>query len=355
MKILSSEYYQFRNIQSSRIAFSDEINIICGDNAVGKTSAIEGIYLCAQGRSHRTAKERDFIRFGEEIASVSLSYQDKSRVQSLGITFSTKGKKGCVRNGIPIRKMSEFIGHFRAVLFTPEHLSIVKEGPAMRRGFLDNAISQLDPTYLLSLQRYVKVLQQRNRILAEASFHPEGLDTLDVWSMQLAEEGELLSKKRAEYVERADGKLRVIFSDMTEDREVPQLKYTGATTKEDLYKLLIGNTDREIRHGSTLYGIHKDDIGITVNGKEARSYASQGQQRSLALALKLAEGEISREDTGEYPVFLFDDVLSELDGRRKQYLMAGLSGKQVIITTCEQTGFPENSHVIHAKGGAFYE
>ena len=346
MKILSSEYYQFRNIQSSRIAFSDEINIICGDNAVGKTSAIEGIYLCAQGRSHRTAKERDFIRFGEEIASVSLSYQDKSRVQSLGITFSTKGKKGCVRNGIPIRKMSEFIGHFRAVLFTPEHLSIVKEGPAMRRGFLDNAISQLDPTYLLSLQRYVKVLQQRNRILAEASFHPEGLDTLDVWSMQLAEEGELLSKKRAEYVERADGKLRVIFSDMTEDREVPQLKYTGATTKEDLYKLLIGNTDREI---------HKDDIGITVNGKEARSYASQGQQRSLALALKLAEGEISREDTGEYPVFLFDDVLSELDGRRKQYLMAGLSGKQVIITTCEQTGFPENSHVIHAKGGAFYE
>ena len=355
MKILSSEYYQFRNIQSSRIAFSDEINIICGDNAVGKTSAIEGIYLCAQGRSHRTAKERDFIRFGEEIASVSLSYQDKSRVQSLGITFSTKGKKGCVRNGIPIRKMSEFIGHFRAVLFTPEHLSIVKEGPAMRRGFLDNAISQLDPTYLLSLQRYVKVLQQRNRILAEASFHPEGLDTLDVWSMQLAEEGELLSRKRAEYVERADGKLRVIFSDMTEDREVPQLKYTGATTKEDLYKLLIGNTDREIRHGSTLYGIHKDDIGITVNGKEARSYASQGQQRSLALALKLAEGEISREDTGEYPVFLFDDVLSELDGRRKQYLMAGLSGKQVIITTCEQTGFPENSHVIHAKGGAFYE
>lgn len=355
MKILSSEYFQFRNIQSSRIAFSDEINIICGDNAVGKTSAIEGIYLCAQGRSHRTAKERDFIRFGEEIASVSLSYQDKNRVQSLGITFSTKGKKGCVRNGIPIRKMSEFIGHFRAVLFTPEHLSIVKEGPAMRRGFLDNAISQLDPTYLLSLQRYVKILQQRNRILAEASFHPEGLDTLDVWSMQLAEEGELLSRKRAEYVERADEKLRVIFSDMTEDREVPQLKYTGATAKEDLYKLLIGNIDREIRHGSTLYGIHKDDVGITVNRKEARSYASQGQQRSLALALKLAEGEISREDTGEYPVFLFDDVLSELDGRRKQYLMAGLSGKQVIITTCEQTGFPENSHVIHAKGGAFYE
>ena len=269
--------------------------------------------------------------------------------------FSTKGKKGCVRNGIPIRKMSEFIGHFRAVLFTPEHLSIVKEGPAMRRGFLDNAISQLDPTYLLSLQRYVKILQQRNRILAEASFHPEGLDTLDVWSMQLAEEGELLSRKRAEYVERADEKLRVIFSDMTEDREVPQLKYTGATAKEDLYKLLIGNIDREIRHGSTLYGIHKDDVGITVNRKEARSYASQGQQRSLALALKLAEGEISREDTGEYPVFLFDDVLSELDGRRKQYLMAGLSGKQVIITTCEQTGFPENSHVIHAKGGAFYE
>ena len=160
-----ARYYRFRNIEAEEIVFDDGLNIIYGDNAVGKTSALEGIYLCAQGRSHRTSHEKDFIKFGEEYGAVSLLYEDANRQNEIGIMWSQKGKRQCQMNDMPIKKMSEFIGHFRAVLFTPEHLSIVKEGPGMRRHFLDNAISQLDRSYVAALQRYGAILIQRNTIL----------------------------------------------------------------------------------------------------------------------------------------------------------------------------------------------
>ena len=346
-----ARYYRFRNIEAAEIAFDDGINIICGDNAVGKTSALEGIYLCAQGRSHRTSHEKEYIKFGEEAASVSILYADQDRDNEIGMSWSQKGKRQCHKNDIPIRKMSEFIGHFRAVLFTPEHLSIVKEGPAMRRGFLDNAISQLDRLYVASLQRYTAILVQRNKILADSFKDPLLMDTIDVWSRQLAEEAAVISQKRSAYVDRLSSYVADIFHDMTGGREAPKLLYTGERSAEDFERMLKDNLAREMRYGATLFGTHKDDITIYLNEKEARSYASQGQQRSLSLALKLAEGEISREDTGEYPVFLFDDVLSELDQNRKDYLMAGLMGRQVIITTCERKGFSKNSHMITAAAG----
>ena len=350
----SAKYHNFRNIASAEIAFCDGINIISGDNAVGKTSAIEGIYLCALGRSHRTSREKEFIKFGEEAARVELCYEDINRKQLLTMAWSQKGRKQCTKNGVNIRKMSEFIGHFRAVLFTPEHLSIIKDGPAERRSFLDNAISQLDPLYVASLQRYHAVLQQRNRILQDAQKDPALLDTLDIWSRQLADEAAVLSKKREEYISRAEGYVKDIFLDMTGGREVPTLVYSGAKDADEYYRLLTENTVREMHYGASLYGIHKDDITIYLNEKEARSYASQGQQRSLSLAMKLAEGEISREESGEYPVFLFDDVLSELDHQRKQYVMKGLSDRQVIITTCEDDIFPKESYRINVKDGVFF-
>lgn len=349
-----ARYYQFRNIASEELIFDDGINIICGDNAVGKTSAIEGIYLCAQGRSHRTSHEKEYIKFGEELSSVNLLYRDRNRENEIGITWSQKGRRSCMKNGVSIKKMSEFIGHFRAVLFTPEHLSVVKEGPSMRRSFLDNAISQLDKVYVGSLQRYASILMQRNRVLADAFKEPALLDTIDVWSRQLSEEAALISQKRRIYVERISRYVADIFKDMTDGRETPTLVYTGERTAEDFYKLLTENLQKELRYGATVYGTHKDDVTIYLNGKEARSYASQGQQRSLSLALKLAEGEISKEDTGEYPVFLFDDVLSELDKNRKEYLMAGLTDRQVIITTCEREGFSRSNHIITASGGRFF-
>lgn len=348
-----ANYYNFRNIENETIRFENGINILCGDNAVGKTSAIEGIYLCAQGRSHRTSHEKDYIRFEEDMANVTIRYADQNRESILGMTWSRKGRRSCVKNDVPIKKMSEFIGHFRAVLFTPEHLSIVKEGPSMRRNFLDNAISQLDRVYVASLQRYAAILMRRNRILADSQKDPSLLKTVDIWSKQLADEAEILSEKREAYVKRVQGYVQTIFFDMTGGRETPTLTYSGAKSAEEYEKLLTENLDRELRYGSTMFGIHKDDITIGLNGKEARGFASQGQQRSLSLAMKLAEGEISREEAGEYPVFLFDDVLSELDKGRREYLMKGLRDRQVILTTCEKEGFSQNSNIIYAKGGRF--
>ena len=350
-----ARYYRFRNIEEAEIDFSEGINVIYGNNAVGKTSAIEGIYLCAQGRSHRTSHEKEYIKFGEDYAAVSVLYQDQNRQNEMSMLWSKKGKRQCRMNDVPLKKMSEFIGHFRAVLFTPEHLSIVKEGPAMRRGFLDNAISQLDKLYVSSLQRYASILAQRNKILADSFRNPSLLDTIDIWSEQLAEEAALISEKRSLYIERLSRYVADIFRDMTDGKEVPRLLYSGQKTKEEYLSLLKENLEREIRFGATLFGTHKDDVNILLNEKEARSYASQGQQRSLSLSFKLAEGEISRDESGEYPVFLFDDVLSELDQNRREYIMSGLSGRQVIVTTCEREELYKNSNMINASGGQFFQ
>jgi DNA replication and repair protein RecF len=244
--------------------------------------------------------------------------------------------------------MSDIVGELRAVLFCPEHLSIIKDGPSLRRNYLDVALSQLRPLYLKSLQKYNKLLKQRNKLLKDALDDRKTFnDTIEFWSAGLAAEGARLARMRKKYVEMADGYVKKYFSEMTGGGELPKVIYHGnAGLNEDDYldrkkteqrylELLMGSHEREIYAGATLFGIHKDDIDISLNGKSARIYASQGQQRSLALSMKLAEGEICREEFGDYPVFLFDDVLSELDVTRRDYLINRMKDKQVIITTCE--------------------
>ena len=329
-------YRNFRNISGETLRFSPETNLILGPNAQGKTNALEGMYLCAQGRSHRTVHEKEFIRFGEEFASVELSYRDSLRENRLSIRYQG-GKKACLKNGVPLKKMSEFIGNFRAVLFTPEHLSIVKEGPSLRRNFMDSALSQLSPGYVASLQTYHRALLQRNKLLSalQKSDMEGGKDMVEVWSMQLAKEAAYLSREREKYIAELNELVADIFRDMTSGRETPSVIYGGTKSQEEFEKLLTANVDREIRMGTTLFGIHKDDLTLTINGKEARSFGSQGQQRSLALAMKLSEGELSKKETGEYPVFLLDDILSELDSTRRGYILSGIRGRQVIMTACE--------------------
>ncbi len=355
--ICTSVFYQnFRNIAEEKIDFSPETNLILGVNAQGKTNALEGMYLCAQGRSHRTAHEREFIRFGESFAQVSLNYRDARRDNQLAIRYKG-GRKGCQKNGVTLKKMSEFIGNFRAVLFTPEHLSIVKEGPALRRSFLDSALSQLSPGYVSSLQTYTRALMQRNKLLLAAQKgEVSGVEPLaEVWSMQLAKESAYLAKERDAYVQALGEIVQTIFADMTVGKEVPTVEYHGMMDEAAFFARLTENLDREIRAGTTLYGIHKDDLTLTINGKEARSYGSQGQQRSLALAMKLAEGELSKKETGEYPVFLLDDILSELDATRKAYVLSGIRGKQVIMTACEDlsTVLPGSCNIIRCEGGKY--
>lgn len=330
-------YLNFRNIESARIDLEPGVNLFYGSNAEGKTNALEGIFLLAQGRSHRTVHEKEFIRQGESGAILRMVYADKIREQTLEMRFLGKGKKVCAKNGIYLKKMSEFIGNFRAVLFCPEHLSIVKNGPSERRSFADGGIAQLNPSHVVALQKYNSILSQRNRLI-QGALRDRKLfdDTAELWSLQLSEVAEQVAATRAEYIRRIDSHVKEIMKDMTCGKEIPEIRYRKELSKEEYYRLFTENTERELRAGITLYGPHKDDIEILLNGQPARSYASQGQQRSLAVAMKLAEGEISMEDSGEYPVFLMDDLLSELDGNRSEYLLNAFTDRQVIITGCSK-------------------
>lgn len=330
-------FRNFRNIEKEEIVLEQGVNLFYGDNAEGKTNALEGIYLMAQGRSHRTVHEKEFIRHGESFAALKLLYTDKNRAQTLEMRFMGKGKKACSKNGVYLRKMSEFIGNFRAVLFCPEHLSIVKSGPSERRSFVDAGISQLDGGYVALLQRYNNILAQRNKLLSTAVYDRTAFNaTAEIWAQQLSEVAEQIGQKREQYVAEINEEVKIIFSDMTCGREIPCLSYKKALSKEEYFRLFTENVEREIRAGLTLYGPHKDDIEIILNDKIARSFASQGQQRSLAVAMKLSEGEISKRKSGDYPVFLMDDLLSELDGNRSEYLLNVFTDRQVIITGCSE-------------------
>lgn len=333
-------YKNFRNLESAELCPSENVTVLNGENGQGKTNTLEGIYLVAGGRSFRTVHENELVRFGEDFAEISMDYFDGRRENNVVLRFvPDTGKRFCRRNGVPITKLSEMVGGFRAVLFCPAHLSIVHDGPAIRRKFMDSAISQIDPSYLRALQKYNSLLEQRNALIKMSRDRRDDkifYDTADIWSEQLAAEAEIISRERLQYMEKVSVLAGEIVSDMTSGREKVALSYQSARTKEEYFALLTENRERELRAGITLYGTHKDDIKIDLNGADARSFGSQGQQRSIALAMKIAEGEVSKQVTGEYPVFLFDDILSELDTPRRDYLLSGIKNKQVIITSCDR-------------------
>lgn len=358
----------FRNIASADVAFESGVNILHGDNAQGKTSLLEAIYLVSLGRSFRSAHEADLIKFGEDYARISLDFSDSLRNQNITLFLSRDKRRHVEQNRVKVSKMSDIIGQFRAVMFCPEHLSLVKDGPSERRAYLDVAISQLRPVYLKSLQRYSQILKQRNQLIKSAYFDRKAFDdTIEFWSSQLAHEAAVISKFRLWYSKLADEHVKRFFLRMTGEREIPELVYIGSSkqdpdsysdvdyTEKKYFELLMSAHDREIAQGATLYGIHKDDLDINLNGKSARIYGSQGQQRSISITMKLAEGEICRTDCGEFPVFLLDDVLSELDGRRRAFLQSEMQERQVIMTTCEQIERSTGVNVITVKNGEFFK
>ena len=339
----------FRNIEAAAVELSPGVNVLYGNNAEGKTNLLEAIYFASLGKSFRAAHAQEVIRFGAETAALSLDFEGAARAQNITMRIFKNRARAVEKNRVRITRMSELVGSFRAVLFCPEHLSLIKAGPAERRQFLDIAISALEPPYLAALQRYAQILKQRNALIRGAKDDPALFEsTVDIWSRQLAHEGAYIARSRMRYVKKASVLVENCFLEMTDEREQPRLTYCGpckgeehdyedvAATEQECYRQLSTAHEREIGAGATLYGVHKDDMDVLLNGRSARLYASQGQQRSLSLALKLAEGEICRDDCGEYPVFLFDDVLSELDAGRRAYLLHRMGGKQVILTTCEK-------------------
>ena len=357
----------FRNIERASVRFCPGVNVLFGNNAQGKTNLLEAIYFAAIGRSFRSLHPKECIAFGEESAAISLDFEAQGRVQNITMQLFQSRLRSVEKNHVRVARMSELMGAFRAVLFCPEQLSLVKGGPAERRHFLDIAISAREPAYLAALQRYEHILKQRNALIRAAEKDRSVFDaTVELWSQQLAREGAYIARSRKRYVEKAAPYMAACFAEMTNDRELPMLHYQGCDRAENpdyedlaaieahLFERLCKNHEREIGAGATLYGVHKDDVEIILNERDARSFASQGQQRSLSLALKLAEGELCREDCGEYPVFLLDDVLSELDGARREYLLHRIKGKQVIMTTCEPVE-GHADHLVFVQGGTFRE
>ena len=359
----------FRNIEEAEISFCEGVNILAGENAQGKTNLLEAIFYPSVGRSFRGAHTPEIIRFGEKTAHIHMEYRDRKRDQTIDIRLSRDKQRQIEKNGLRLDKLSELVGSFRAVLFCPEHLSMIKDGPSERRSYMDIAISSLYPSYLYSLQTYSHLLRQRNALLKSAWQDRGAFDsTIELWSEKLAHEAAIISDMRLQFAKRASRHVAACFAEMMGEKEIPSLVFHGSsgqkeeeyadreTTKKKYYSLLTSSHDREIAAGATLWGIHKDDLDICLNGKSARIYGSQGQQRSLALAMKLAEGEICKEEFGDYPVFLFDDVLSELDASRREYLLHKIKGKQVIMTSCEPNLLADTEGVqrIVVKNGSYF-
>ena len=357
----------FRNIERAEIEFDSGVNILCGENAQGKTNLLEAIAWGSLGKSFRTSRDEEMVRFGADYTEVGLDFCDSVREQNITLRLMAGKRKHIEHNKIKVGRVSDIVGVFRTVLFCPEHLSLIKEGPAERRNYLDIAISQLYPVYLKSLQRYNQILKQRNQLVRNAE-DDRGtfLATVELWSRQLAHEAAIIARYRYRYLTRAREHIKSCFFEMMGEKETPDAIYVGSSKQspeeyenmertEDVYfQLLMSHHDREIGAGSTLWGIHKDDVEILLNGKPARQFASQGQQRSLALAMKLAEGDVCAAVCGETPVFLFDDVFSELDPTRRAYLSGKLRDRQVIITTCEPSGIV-GGKLITVKEGTFVE
>ena len=363
MRIKRFRAEDFRNITACDIEFSDRVNLLYGKNAQGKTNAIEGIYLFSRGRSHRTSDDKEMIRFGSEGFRIGIEYETDDGIQTLEYACFGRERRR-MKNGYRLKSAAEMVGSFKSVLFYPDNLGLVKGGPEERRAFLNVAVAQCFPVYLSEYQRYKTALENRNSILKSASkgqYYDN--DELIAWSMQMAVSAAYIYVKRKEYIRLLSPHVREVGLELSEGREDISLSLDCDITGEALdvkaaeceYRsIFTSNLEREKLVGTSLYGPQRDDLSIEICGNPARSYASQGQQRSIVLAIKLAEGEVIKQLFGEYPVFLFDDVLSELDKSRRRYVLEGMRDRQVIITSCEGEDIVDGAErIIEVSGGSY--
>ncbi|MCL2617534.1 MAG: DNA replication/repair protein RecF [Defluviitaleaceae bacterium] len=330
--------HNYRNLERQQLFLSDGMNIFAGRNAQGKTNLLESIYLCASGRAKRARHDRELVRFGEREAYVQLHVSPAGGryPTQIDIHLRDDRPKGIAINGLAIHKLAELFGKLLCVIFTPEDLLLIKEGPAERRRFIDMEMCQVSRVYVYHLQTFHHVLKQRNSLLkslkGDRSAARSLRDTMSVWDNQLAEHGAKIYRERVNFVEGLHNAASGIHSDLTGGRETLSITYKPNILPEDFPRKLEQSLERDIALGSTSVGIHKDDLYFAVNGVDARVYGSQGQQRTASLAAKLAQIEMVTKLAGQRPVLLLDDVLSELDEHRQTCLMRSISGIQTVIT-----------------------
>ena len=346
MIIKSLELADFRNYEHLEISFEKGTNILYGDNAQGKTNILEAIYVSATTKSHKGSKDKEIINFDKEEAHIR-TYLEKDGVEQRVDMHLRKNKsKGIAIDGQKIKKAADLLGLLNVVFFSPEDLSIIKDGPAERRRFADMELCQLDHFYLYNLNNYNKIINQRNKLLKDMYFNPELRETLNIWDSQLVSYGSKIIEKRGIFAKQLSEIIGEIHSKLSGGKEHIVIQYEPDVSIEDFEQKMKDSQERDIRAKMTSVGPHRDDFSFLVNGIDIRKYGSQGQQRTAALSLKLSEIELVKKITKDTPVLLLDDVLSELDSSRQNYLLNSIGDIQTIITCTGLDEFINNRFEI---------
>ena len=332
MIVKSLKLKNYRNYEFLNIDFDPSTNIFYGDNAQGKTNILEAVYVSGTTKSHRGTKDRDLIQFDADESHIETIIEKNGVPYQIDMHLKKNSPKGIAINKVPIKKASELFGLMNFVFFSPEDLNIIKNGPAERRRFMDLELSQLDKVYLRDLANYNRIINQRNKLLKDMAYNKDLEDTLNIWDMQLVMYGERLIERRKKFIEEVNEIIYDIHYRLTGFKERIQLSYESGCGAFSLEKALERNKERDIRMKSTSVGPHRDDICFTVGNIDIRKFGSQGQQRTAALSLKLSEIELIKYIVKDTPVLLLDDVLSELDKHRQNYLLDSIHDIQTFIS-----------------------
>ncbi len=341
MKINSINITNFRNIEDLTAVF-DDVNIIWGENAQGKTNLIEALYLFTGAKSFRGVRDKELVKFNCDYSKLTVDFTSGGREQNAQLII--KGRREATINGIKKQSAVSLGDEIKAVIFSPVHLSMIKDGPIERRKFIDTALCQLKSGYKNLLRDYNRALMQRNNLLRDIIKHPEMDSMLYIWNKELAKTGAKIVYQRLKYIEAITPFVKDIYSGISSGKEKIEIKYIGSAEKvceiseieNNIISQLEQNKVQDMQNKTTSAGAHRDDIDIMINGNSARKYGSQGQQRSCVLALKLAEAALLEQMTGEKPIALLDDVMSELDEKRQDYILNRIKGLQVFITCCDK-------------------
>jgi len=355
MIVKSLELMDYRNYEQLNLLFDKGTNIFYGENAQGKTNILEAIYLCGTTKSHRGSKDREIIRFNKDEAHIRIKIEKNQIPHKIDMHLKKNKAKGVAIDGVPIQRQGELFGLLNLVFFSPEDLNIIKNGPAERRRFLDLELCQLDKIYMYHLTNYNKALAQRNNLLKQISFNSKLLDTLYIWDAKLIEHGSVIIDTRDSYIKKINKLIGPIHKKLTGGKEELTLQYVPNVKQEDYDKRLRNSFEKDLLLKMTSIGPHRDDMSFLCDNIELRRYGSQGQQRTAALSLKLGELELVKEVTKENPILLLDDVLSELDRNRQNYLLNSIGEIQTFITCTGLEEFINNrfdyNKIFHVVNG----
>ena len=342
MIIESIELKNYRNYDKLHMDFSHGTNILYGDNAQGKTNILEAIYVCATTKSHRGSKDKEIIQFDRDESHIKLNVRKRDVPYRIDMHLKKNRAKGVAVNGVPIKKASELFGIVNVVFFSPEDLNLIKNGPAERRRFIDLELCQLNKLYVHSLVQYNKIVTQRNKLLKDIMFRPDYEETLDIWDMQLVQYGREVIRCREAFVGQLNDLIGGIHRQLSGEKESLHISYEPNVIVDMFEDTLRKSRPSDLKQRTTLTGPHRDDLSFIINDIDIRRFGSQGQQRTAALSLKLAEIELVKKIVNDYPILLLDDVLSELDGSRQNHLLSGINHIQTMITCTGLEDFVNN-------------